>query len=337
MTEEQEEAIEEFEEPLAGERAFYNALWGAQMDAPRIIKAEETFQGPGKWKYASAQTYMRLLVPVLLDWGLVFTLDAVGPAEDLELTTERGGIQWMTSLECIFRLTHADTGHSEVYRIRGRRTNDTDKGISHAISSATKTWFQRVLQVADDEAAPPNPVQESQASRPTKHGGAGPRKPQRESSPPPPENEKKPPSPPPSSLGVAQRLEMAKDTVKALLRKNHLRVYHLEALAEMVPDLSDELTEWGLDDYELVQKILETDPDQCDRAMHELAKEYPSEDSRKHKLHTLQRTLIEQGDAMTSEEQVLTATAHHSNWNDAVEFWIDKLSTRLAGQQEADL
>ena len=322
----------------AGRLAFYEALWGAQMDAPRVIKADETFQGPGQWKYAGELTYMRILVPILLDWGLVYEIADVGPPDDQELDTKSGGIQWMTTLEVAFRLTHAPSGFSQVYRIRGRRTNDTDKGVSHSIASAGKTFLQRLLNVGDMEEAPPNPVQESQRSRQPKHGGRAPRRSQREAQGPPPENGQGPP--PPSAEGTnltnAERLEMAKAEVKALLRKHHQRIYHLEALSQVVPDLPDMVEEWGLPDFELVQKILTMDPDQPERAMKNLSVSTPSTDDRKENLHNLQRKLIEQGKAMSSEEQVLVAGAMASNWSEAVEYWIDQLHTRLAGQQELD-
>ena len=331
--------IEEVVDPDAqGRLAFYEALWGAQMDAPRVIKADETFQGPGQWKYAGELTYMRILVPILLDWGLVYEIADVGPPDDQELDTKSGGIQWMTTLEVAFRLTHAPSGFSQVYRIRGRRTNDTDKGVSHSIASAGKTFLQRLLNVGDMEEAPPNPVQESQRSRKPKHGGRQPRKPQRQAQEPPGSNGIKSDPPPPQAEGTnltdAERLEMAQAEVKALLRKHHQRIYHLEALSHVVPDLPELVEEWGLPDFELVQKILTMDPDQPERAMKNLAVKNPTTDDRKENLHNLQRKLIEQGKAMSSEEQVLTAAAMHSNWSEAVEYWIDQLHNRLSGQQE---
>lgn len=334
--------IEEYTPPTAeeeGRLAFYEALWGAQMDAPRVIKADETFQGPGGWKYAGELTYMRILVPVLLDWGLVYEIADVGPPDDLELPTIKGGVQWMTTVEVAFRLTHVHSGFSQVYRIRGRRTNDADKGVSQAISSAAKTFLRRILNVNDMEGAPPNPVQESQSSRQTKHGGQAPRKTYRQPQGPPPENDQDPPPPKAegTNLTVGERLKMAQEEVKALLRKNHQRIYHLEALAEMIPDLPDLVEEWGFPDFELVQKILTMDSNQAERAMLDMAKKEPSDSSRKNHLHDLQRKLIKQdGKAMSSEEQVLTAAAIYSNWADPVEYWIDQLSKRLSGQQELD-
>lgn len=331
--------IEEYTAPAVeeeGRLAFYEALWGAQMDAPRVIKADETFQGPGAWKYAGELTYMRILVPILLDWGLIYEIADVGLPDDLELPTQAGNVQWMTTVEVAFRLTHAPTGYSQVYRIRGRRTNDADKGVSQAISSAAKTFLRRILNVNDMEEAPPNPVQESQRSRQPKHGGQAPRRPQRQPQGPPPENDQDPPPPEAEgqSLTKADRLKLAKEEVKVLLRKNHQRIYHLEALSEVVEELPEEVAEWGLPDFELVQKILTMDPDQPERAMKELSHSNATTPDRKDNLHNLQRKLIEQGKAMSSEEQVLTAAAMHSNWSEAVEYWIDQLSNRLSGQQE---
>ena len=333
--------IEEYTAPIeedGGRLAFYEALWGAQMDAPRVIKSDESFDGPGKWKYASELTYMRILVPILLDWALVYEVADIGPPDDLELPTQRGGVQWMTTVEVAFRLTHVHSGYSQVYRIRGRRTNDTDKGVSHSIASAGKTFLQRILNVGDVEEAPPNPVQESQSSRPSKHGGPAPRKLQHQGPVPPAENGQGPDTPKAegTNLTVEERLEMAKEEVKVLIRKHHQRIYHLEALAHMVPDLPDLVEEWGLPDFELVQKILTMDPDQSERAMKALSVENATTDDRKEKLHDLQRKLIEQKKAMSSEEQVLVASAMHSNWSEAVEYWIDQLHKRLAGQQELD-
>lgn len=329
------EIEEEVDPDAQGRLAFYEALWGAQMDAPRVIKADDTFQGPGKWKYAREMTYMRILVPILLDWALVYEIADVGPPDDLELETKAGAAQWMTTVEVAFRLTHAPSGYSQVYRIRGRRTNDTDKGVSHAIASAGKSFLQRILNVFDDEDAEANPVQESQRSRPPKHGGQAPRKPQREG--PSPQKGQDPPPSEDVGLSVGKRLELVKESVKALLRKNRQRVYHLEALSLVVEALPEEIEDWGLVDFELVQKILQDDPNHCERAMKELAKENPTTEDRLSHLHHLQLRLIEQDNkAMTSEEQVLTATAHQSGWAEAVEYWIDQLADRLSGQQELD-
>lgn len=342
---EQEEGVQEEDSPdpipapsdeTEPMRAYYDALWEAQAQAPRVIRADEKFEGPGHWMFASQMTYQRVLVPILLDNHLVMELADVGPVEDLELETKSGGLQWMSTLECTFRVVHVPSGFAQIYRIRGRRVNDTDKGVQHAITSATKTFLQRLLNVSDAENAEANEVQVSQASRTTKTGQRKPRTPQGNQSESPPPDQK-PPSPPNPTITPAERLELAKEDIKASLRKNHMRVYHLEALAQMHPNLPDELEKWGLADYEVVQIVLQKDPVRCEKAMAELSEKFPTDDMRLRKLHDLQVKLEAEGNKISPEERILTASAHHSGWSDAVEYWIDKLNTRIRGQTEADV
>ena len=256
-------------------------------------------------------------MPLLLDEHLVLELVGTDQLRDLELETARGGLQWMTTIEVIFRLTHAPTGHSEVYRVPGRRTNDKDKGVQHAISSAGKTLLIRLLATWESSEAPATPPQQSTGSRGRQQRQAQPR------SEPEPEGGANGVTQP--RMSNAERLQLAKDDLKGLMREQHLKMYHVEAVAQSDRQFPDELEEFGVTDWERMREIARGKPDTFERAMVNMAGEFPSAPDRLRLLHDL---LQRPGANPTSEETLLTASAHAANWNDAVEYWIDILMKR---------
>ena len=241
----------------------------------------------------------------------------------------------MTSLECVFRIVHAGTGYTQTYRIRGRRTNDSDKGVSQAISSASKSFFQYVCQVREDEDPDALWAEDPATGQTTTRAGRGPKRSQVPT----------PAEAPPEKLHIkeemtltpAKRLELAKEDIKASLKREHLRIYHLEAFAQITPALNDDIKEWHLPDYELVQKVMKENPTAFVNALKEASKKYPSSADRIEKLRGLQSRLDGDEQRIASDERILIASACLSNNSDAVEYWTDRLSSALRGQQEADV
>lgn len=313
---------EETQEP--GRVAYFSALLEAQKEAPAIPSTDKHYDG---YMYASGATVKRFLVPILKKHGLTVELVAMGDVEDLELPTASKKVQFMTTLEAVFRVTHAASGHSEVYRAKGRRTNDKDKGIQHAVSSAEKTFLLRLLntwesgEVEHDSAG----VQETTGrARPVGRGGGKRRSPPEE----PP-----PPKAPRDDRTIEAQLQAAKEDLKGSVRRGKLRLYHLDAVAETDPSYPDTLAEFGLDDYQCMRQLVERSPDAFYTAMLEMAKKYPSSDDRLRKLHDL----IDKAEKVGSDERIWIAEAHQSNWSDAVEYWINILTERIRGQTEADV
>lgn len=65
---------------------------------------------------------------------------------------------WMTDVVCTYQLTHAPSGEYRLFRVAGRRSNDKDKSIKQAISSAFTTFLPELLNVQAgevDENHPP--------------------------------------------------------------------------------------------------------------------------------------------------------------------------------------
>lgn len=126
-----------------GAVAYATALHRAQSNAPEVYASSKHYDG---YPYASLKDVQRKLLPVLLDHGLLVHPPEILSFTDLEQETRGGGVQYMTTLELLFRVTHVESGWVQTYRHIGRRTNDKDKGIQHARSSAMKAFLLDLLQ-----------------------------------------------------------------------------------------------------------------------------------------------------------------------------------------------
>lgn len=145
---------------------FARALLEAQKKATSVPATEKHYDN---YRFAGIRTIKEHLRPVLNEQGLTLELVNTEFRDQLELETSGGGLQWMTDIYCTYRVTHAETGQYREFRVLGRRTNDKDKGVRHAISSATAAFWLELLQVhteQDDTGQDPSPSQRRRGRQP---------------------------------------------------------------------------------------------------------------------------------------------------------------------------
>lgn len=310
--------MEEREQERADRIAFYTALHEAQQDAPNIEPTRQHFDG---YPYASASDVMDVLGPILLKHGLVFELASTELVDEIEQQTARGGAQWRTDVSATFRLTHAPSGHSELYRVNGRRTNDKDKGVQHAITSAQKMLILKLLNSAEEKSEEGAGKGGAQATR----ASSAQRRPEQRApgAPTPPQNG----TPPNPESSPEERMEFAKDQVRAFMNRNHLKGYHLEALILVDKKIRAETVEtMDVEDWEVVQMTANSYPSRFEDSMRILADEFPTAEERVSMLDDLVVKV-----KPTGPEKMLIEGAKVIAWNDAIEYWITELGKRDQG------
>lgn len=115
-------------------------------------------------------------------------------------------------------------------------------------------------------------------------------------------------------------VEQLQGEVRAFMRQNNLRAYHLEAVIQVDKQLPDQLKEFGLVDWQRLAEICRKQKLMWDEAPRIMAKEYPTTPER---LDLLTDLTIRVGAA--PKNKPLIATAKADGWNDAVEYWIHEL------------
>ena len=167
-------------------------------------------------------------------------------------------------------------------------------------------------------------------------GGPSPT-PSRSSSPTPPPNEPpstdQPPSPPaePSSEDIEEQLKDAKLQVRAFMKDQGYRVYHLEALISLHKDLNqrfvsvDELgRKGGLQDWGVLLALCNPSRAQTwEEGPKKLAGEFPTGPDRIALLDKLQDSV-----QLDPKERLEIESQKGIGWNDAIEYWIQDLGQR---------
>lgn len=160
---------------------FAQALLEAQRAAKRV-PADGTHYD--NYPYSSIHIITEELRKVLLEHELTVDLVDSKIVDETELETKGGGSMWMTDVRATFQVTHAATGQYRLYRIVGRRSNDKDKSVMQATSSAFTTFLPRLLNVTTAEVDQNNPLPEATGSRGRRSGG-GKRQRRQQQAPPP--------------------------------------------------------------------------------------------------------------------------------------------------------
>lgn len=310
-------------------KAFYTALAAAQEAAPNIEPTRVHYDG---YPYASASDVRDLYGPILREHGLVYELAGTSDrvVDELEQETRNKGLQYRTDVLTIWRVVHAPTGFQQVYRVLGRRTNEKDKGVQHAITSAEKVFVLRLMNASEekDEEGPNNRVEKAERSR---RPGSGQKKKAERRAPnapaPPPPKQNGNPIPPQPQATPETRVEFAKGEVRAFLRSNHFQAYHFEAVVQTDKMLSARKQElWGVTEWEGLLEITKKRPRLFDEAPRSLAVEFPTSPERVELLDKLTAATRPPG-----PEKMLIESAKQAGWCDAVEWWIEKLLERNEG------
>lgn len=128
----------------------------------------------------------------------------------------------------------------------------------------------------------------------------------------------------------AAGLRDAKENVRRYMNDNGYKVYHLDAVVQVHPDLKLRFVsgeqlgrEGGLEDWRIVEGLTKRNRALWDDAPKQLAKEFPTGPER---LQELERRL----DAvqLKGKELVELESAKQIGWNDAIEWWIEELGKR---------
>lgn len=324
MTDEKQDQEQEEGRPIHGNLIL--ALWSAQQEAPNVEPTRKHYDG---YMYASNADVKDVLVPILHRHGLIFELAHVDTIMDeKELATSSGGVQWMTDALCTFRLSHVDSGQQQEYRILGRRTNDKDKGLQHAISSAEKTLLLRLLQVAEekDEEGDAHRVAQSTGTRSRRQRGSQARRKdaRAQGAPaPPPRQENGQPVPPREESSPDQIIEWAKARVRHHMTEGRFKSYHLEAVAQVDNKLRERIDVWNEDEWKHMEEVARRWPQRFDDAVKVMAEKEPTTAER---LEVLSKLLDETpAGKLDARDGILIRTAADAGWHDAVEYWIQKL------------
>lgn len=342
MTEEQQgtpaEAPEE-DRPFPLEHPnLATALLHAQVDAPNVAALRQHYDG---YPYASYSDCKDTLLPILRRHGLVFTFAGTAEevSQEVELGTSRGGVQWMTDVAAHWVLLHVHSGEQMKVTTLGRRTNDKDKGIQHAISSSGKKALLELLGVdtVKDEEGPdeaPQVTSEARGYRGRRERGSksARRKPRRTAAPPgapPPKDTGKPPKE--AEATPEERISFCQARVREYMNRHRFKSYHLEALAEVDKKLREKIEVWNAEEWEHCHEIAKSRPQRFDQAVAVMGEKEPTDQER---LDHLSRLLDGPGGAKLDQpDGIVLRSAADAKWHDAVEWWISKLE-RLAGGVE---
>lgn len=124
------------------------------------------------YRYVSGKDVRLAVMEAAAAVGLAVELVEARVQEERELETRKGNLQWMTDVTCTFEVTEVRGGHSKRYEIVGRRTNDSDKGVMHAIAQAEKIFLSRLAMIHEGEDPEADKVeQSSRSTRPRREGG----------------------------------------------------------------------------------------------------------------------------------------------------------------------
>lgn len=308
---------------------FAHALLAAQADAPNLARRRKHYDG---YMYASAADVKDVLLPILREHGLVAEMaHADSIMDEKELETRQGGLQWMTDLLVTFRVHHVGTGQTQEYRILARRSNDKDKGIQHAMSSAEKSFYLRLLGVSeeDDEEGPDHRVDQSTGSRRKKKSGK--RRPRREppnAPPPQPRQQNGNPAPPADTATDEEIITWAQARVRQLMKQGRFRRYHMEAVAAVDSKLRERIDVWNPSEWKHMEELARRWPQRFDEAVTAMGKKEPTTRERLQELNELLQRCSP--DLVPTQDRAMIHSAAEAGWHDAVEWWIAKLEDLLA-------
>lgn len=127
---------------------FARAVHALQAKRLRAAPDEKHYDG---YQYVSGQSVRKVVLAAAAEVGLTIELVDTEVVEEKELETNRGKLQWMTDVRCVFEVTEVRGGWSRRYTVLGRRTNDSDKGVMHSIAQAEKVFLSRLAMIGEAE------------------------------------------------------------------------------------------------------------------------------------------------------------------------------------------
>lgn len=308
------------------------ALIHVQDEAPNVAQLRQHYKG---YPYASYADIKDTLLPILRSHGLLWRFGGTDGhlADELELETNSGGLQWMTTVLCRWVLHHVQSGEQIEIHALGRRTNEGDSGVQQAISSSGKKALLELLGVDQekDEDGPGKGAAPSTGSRSRRQRGSK-RTPRRSQAPPgapPPKGNGNPPSA--ADASPEERISFCQARVREYMRRHRFKGYHLEALAEVDKELREKVDVWSAEEWEHCHDIARSRPQRFDQAVAVMGEKEPTDQER---LDHLSRLLDGPGGAKLDQaDGIVLRSAADAKWHDAVEWWISKLE-RLAGGVE---